>query len=648
MTIKKKSFAVIFPGLCVTIIVFVTATLSCIFVINFRSLSSRNVIDHTQDRINAMKEVVLSSFETWSALVRYAGFATVPFLTQDPMGMGQVEDIFARIQGSQTGVWLLYATSSKKWTEPGGYAIFSDRTPRAETWDNTTRNWYISARTTPGKIAYADPYIAQNSGQLTTTLSTIITDAQGKELGVIAGDVSIGFLTGLLKGKGDLTEQETYILDKQGLFITHPDQKAVLQKDFFIESGLARYRNQILGLQAGSQPFSLLDEHNFIYGVFIPGPDWLLVTTIPRSIISQETDRITFLLIGLAVGLVVVVSLISVIFTRGLVRPLQELELFSRALSQGDFSGTVPEYRTKEAGQLAEGFNTINTKISVLVKRIIGSFETMNKYAKELRGVMEQNAVSTGKITESVHGITARIRECAEKTGENTESAAHINHEIKAFSTTVGEQARQIGVAFQVIKEVVESISGEKRLITGLSKQIEGLVGSAELEHKHIMRSGEIIGQVEVDSEALVEMNKVIAGVAEQTNLLAMNAAIEAAHAGEAGRGFGVVAAEIRKLSETTANQAKSSSATLLTIKQRIGEVAKLSGIIEGAYGETNGYIQRIKEEVGEIREAAECQDGGSGEILEGLREIEGVTKQVGRYVGTIQEEADASLGNSK
>jgi methyl-accepting chemotaxis protein len=595
-----------------------------------------------------MKGVVASSFETWSSLVRYAGFAATPFLIQDPIGVGEVEDIFARIQGSQTEVWLLYATSSKKWTEPGGYAVFSDRALRPESWDNTTRNWYTSARANPGKIAYADPYIAQNSGQLTTTLSTIITDTQGKELGVIAGDVSIGFLTGLLKAEGDLTKQETYILDERGLFITHPNQEAVLQKDFFIESGLESYRNQILGLQAFSQPFSLLDEHNFIYGVFIPGPEWLLVTTIPRAVIFQETNRITFLLIGLAVGLVVVVSLVSVIFTRGLVRPLQELEVFSRDLSQGDFSGTVPEYRTKEAGQLAEGFNTINIKMSVLVERIKGSFETMNKYAQELRGVMKQNAVSTGKITESVHIITAQIRECSEKTGENTESAAHIDHEIKAFRNTVGEQARQIGIAFQVIKEVVESISGEKRLIKGLSEQIEGLVGSAELEHKHIIRSGEIVGQVEVESEALVEMNKVIAGVAEQTNLLAMNAAIEAAHAGEAGRGFGVVAAEIRKLSETTANQAKSSSATLLTIKQRIGEIAKLSGIIEGAYGETNGYIQRIKGEVGEIREAAEYQDGGSGEILEGLREIEGITSQVGRYVGTIQEEADASLGNSK
>jgi methyl-accepting chemotaxis protein len=97
-------------------------------------------------------------------------------------------------------------------------------------------------------------------------------------------------------------------------------------------------------------------------------------------------------------------------------------------------------------------------------------------------------------------------------------------------------------------------------------------------------------------------MNKVIAGVADQTNLLAMNAAIEAAHAGESGKGFAVVAAEIRKLSETTAYQAKSSSATLLAIKQRIGEIAKLSGIIERSYGETNEFIQAINRRVREIR----------------------------------------------
>ncbi|MDR2632325.1 MAG: methyl-accepting chemotaxis protein [Treponema sp.] len=648
---KKPSFAVIFPGVCVLIILFVTVSLSSIFVVNFRFLSSRTVIERTKDQINLMRDQVVSPFKLWSSLVYHGSFAAAPFLAQEPIEPEKahaLEDIFARMQQSQEGVSQIYATSSKRWTEPGGFVISSLKAPADPYWDNTTRNWYIGAKANPGKVAYAEPYIAANTGDLTTALSTIITDTQGRELGVIAGNVSIAFLTELLKDYTSLSEQETYFLNQQGLFITHLDQAAVLKKDFFTEFGMEAYRNQILKLNAISNTFAVLDQDNFIYGVFIAGPNWILLTTIPRSVIFAETDRITFILIAIVLGLVVVVSIISIILTRSLVGPLQELEAFSLTLSQGDFSGTLPEYKTKETGLLAEGFNTINANISALVNRIIGSFETMHRYAQELRTVMDQNAASTIKITESVYTITAQIRECSDKTRQNTDSVGHIDHEIESFTVTVAEQGKQIAVASQVIKDVVESISGEEKLIAGLSEQIKQLMESAELEHSHILKSAEIVGQMDGDSESLVEMNKVIAGVADQTNLLAMNAAIEAAHAGESGKGFAVVAQEIRKLSETTANQAKSSSSILLAIKQRIGEIAKLSGSIEGSYGVTNECIQAINRQVKEIRLAAEVQGTGSAQILQGLAAIDGITQQVRNHAVTIKQEAGTYLGNAK
>ncbi|MDR2798182.1 MAG: methyl-accepting chemotaxis protein, partial [Treponema sp.] len=464
----------------------------------------------------------------------------------------------------------------------------------------------------------------------------------------IPGNVSIAFLTELINGYTSLPEQETYFLNKQGLFITHSDQEGVLNKDFFTEFGLEVYRDQILRLNAASNIFSVLDQDNFIYGVFIPGPDWILLTKVPQRVIFGETNRITLILIAIALGLVLVLSFISIILTRGLVRPLQELEGFSINLSQGDFSGTVHEYQIKETGLLTEAFTTINANISSLVNHIIGSFETMHRYAEELRPVIEQNALSTAKITESVHTITAQIRECSKQTGQNTDSVVHIDHEIESFNVTVAKQGNQIASASQFIKKMMESISREEKLIPGLREQIKQLVESADLKHSHILRSAGIVGQMDGDSESLVAMNLVIAGVADQTNLLAMNAVIEGAHAGESGKGFAVVAEEIPKLSETTANQAKSSSATLLTIKQRIGEIAKLSGIIERSYGQTNEIIQAINLRVREIRHAAEEQDTGSAQIIQGLTAIDGITKQVENYAVTIKQEARAYLGNAK
>ncbi|MDR2808911.1 MAG: methyl-accepting chemotaxis protein [Spirochaetaceae bacterium] len=649
---KKLSFAVIFPAVCVLIIFLVTVSLSVVFVFNFRSVASQGVIEQTKDKINLMQDRVISSFRMWEALIYHGAFAAAPLLTESPISPENtlaLEDLFVRMQQSQEGVNDLYASSIQRWIEPGGFSIISTRVPADPNWDNTTRDWYLGAKANPGKIAYAAPYIASNTGILSTALSTVITDIQGRNLGVMGGHISIAFLNDLIQNSTPLSSyQETYFLNKQGLFITHSDQEAVLKKDFFTESGLEIYRNQITRLETGSDTISVLDQNYFIYSVFIAGPNWILLTKIPRSVIFAETNRITFILITLALSLVLVMSFISIILTRSLVRPLQELEAFSINLSQGDFSGTVPEYQIKETGLLAEGFNTINANISSLVKHIIGSFQIMHRYAEELRTIMEQNALSTMKITESVHAITAQIRECSKQTGQNTDSVVHIDHEIEAFNVTVVEQGAQIVGASRFIKEVMESISNEEKLIAGLSEQIKQLVDSANLEHSHILKSADIVGQMDKDSEALVEMNKVIAGVADQTNLLAMNAAIEAAHAGQAGKGFAVVAQEIRKLSETTANQAKSSSATLLTIKQRIGEIAKLASIIERSYGQTNEIIQAINFRVRDIRHAAEEQDAGSVQIIQGLTAIDGITKRVENYAVTIKQEARSYLGNAQ
>jgi HAMP domain-containing protein len=400
---KKPSFAVIFSGVCVLIILFVTVSLAGIFMFNFRSMAFQSVIERNKTQINIMRDRVISPFQLWGSLVYHGAFAAAPFLAQDPLepeDARTLEDIFARMQQSQEGVSQFYATSTQRWIEPGGFVISSLRSPADPAWDNTTRSWYIGAKANPGKIAYAEPYIAANTGDLTTALSTIITDIQGRELGIIAGNVSIAFLTDLVQGYTSLPEQKLYFLNKQGLFITHADQDAVLKKDFFTESGLEVYRDRILGLNAASDTVSVLDQDNFIYGVFVPGPECLLLTKVPQSVIFAETNRITFILIVLAGGLVLGMSGISIILTRTLVRPLQELEAFSVHVSQGDFSGTVPEYPIKETGLLAEGFNTINANISTLVNHIISSFKTMDRYAEELRTVMEQNVLSTLKITQ--------------------------------------------------------------------------------------------------------------------------------------------------------------------------------------------------------------------------------------------------------
>jgi methyl-accepting chemotaxis protein len=220
-----------------------------------------------------------------------------------------------------------------------------------------------------------------------------------------------------------------------------------------------------------------------------------------------------------------------------------------------------------------------------------------------------------------------------------------IDGELTALGGVIREQRDQLGISSAAIEEMTANISSiEKRILT-LGGSLDRLVESSNTEHSHIAKSTGTVKQVEADSNTLLEMNKIIAAVAAQTNLLSMNAAIEAAHAGDAGRGFAVVADEIRKLSETTAEQAKNSNQTLTAIRGRINEIAKIAGLIEETFGETNAMVQAINALVAEIRNSMEEQSRGSGMILQSLEQINGITERVQTGAEKIKTESDQSIG---
>jgi methyl-accepting chemotaxis protein len=110
------------------------------------------------------------------------------------------------------------------------------------------------------------------------------------------------------------------------------------------------------------------------------------------------------------------------------------------------------------------------------------------------------------------------------------------------------------------------------------------------------------------------------------------------------GRGFAVVADEIRKLSETTADQAKNSNQTLAAIRGRINDIAKTAGLIEGAFGETNALVQAINTLVTEIKNSMEEQSRGSTMILDSLEQINGITERVQTGAEKIKLESDESM----
>jgi methyl-accepting chemotaxis protein len=529
-------------------------------------------------------------------------------------------------------------------------------------WDVDTfeEGWYLSAlpkgwnraRARDRRYYWSELYIDMSVNVLMVSVCHPMYNRSNEIIGVSTVDVSLNTLQGMVSSFPLLT-------DSTKIAGFSAQNNATFASSDSKETGIIEYPegSWLLTLEKLEGGQSLSDEHfefeGKTYSLYAATHESGigLAMLIPHDeqfadIEALWKSNIITLIVVCAV-LLAIILVVLIAFTGWVVTPLKKLTNFVAVIAKGDFSGVAPQYSTKEIKLLSNGFNTINENISSLISNIKKSFGDLQSNAQKLQGVIDTSTQAVGNITNSVQAIAGSVEQGTEMTEHNAQSIVHIDQEITAFNKIVSEQVEQISLSSAAIEEMTANINAIERNIVSLTQRIESLVNSSTVEHQSILKSSEMIRQVESDSEALVEMNKVIGDVAEDTNLLAMNAAIEAAHAGEAGKGFAVVASEIRKLSETTAKQAKDSSATLLSIKNRISEVAKISNEIESSYEQTNTIILAINNVATEIKSATAEQAQGTTQVLQSLERIKLITNEVSTGSQTIQQAASESSSSS-
>ncbi|MDR1419086.1 MAG: methyl-accepting chemotaxis protein [Treponema sp.] len=408
------------------------------------------------------------------------------------------------------------------------------------------------------------------------------------------------------------------------------------------------------------KPPSMANAPKLAYVEYIPGTDiWISTGIYIDNIEATEAEMertmsaslrtLMFAVIGCIAGLAVLVLIPLCVFTlRSITLPLGETVRLAEQLASGDLSVRSSVTGHDEITNLQNSFLGMTENLRGLVENIIRSFETTQSSDNDLNQVINNTFQAADEINTSIRSlqdIDGQVREETERVKQET---ANTDGELNALGGVIREQRDHLGVSSSAIEEMTANITSiEKRIVT-LGDSLGRLVESSGQEHNHIAKSTETVKQVEIDSGALLEMNRVIASVAARTNLLAMNAAIEAAHAGDAGRGFAVVADEIRKLSETTAEQAKNSNQTLAAIRGRINDIAKIAVLIEGSFGETSSLVQAINSLVLEIKNSMEEQSQGSGMILQSLKQINNITERVQTGAEKIKGESDLSIASVK
>ena len=275
-------------------------------------------------------------------------------------------------------------------------------------------------------------------------------------------------------------------------------------------------------------------------------------------------QTILVLMIFVAVGLVISIAL-AMLLARFAVRPMFALEQAMVALSQGDLRVQLDQAGKDEVGTIIKAMNSTVSDLHSIITRVHGGTATLSGQAE-----------SVAQSADDIHGVSTRLHTSVKGIKEDAEIVV---------STTNGAVTELEGAALKAQESADSS--------ENMAHKINETAVSFERFQEHMEQTAQVTRDLSKTAETITAITKTIRDISSQTNLLALNAAIEAARAGEQGRGFAVVADEVRQLASRTEEATSEISGLVETISGSVGNAVQL---LESSVSESRENIERLKE----------------------------------------------------
>lgn len=360
--------------------------------------------------------------------------------------------------------------------------------------------------------------------------------------------------------------------------------------------------------------------------------DWILITTVETAeFMGSLSSLLTTNLILFSILLALMAVILSVLVSRLVSSPLKKLHKATLELTSGsaDLTKRIKLNSLREINSLADGFNAFTEKVQNIVSGIHSSKNHLTEVGEELHTSTEETVTAINQIADNVQRVRQDITKQTNSVTETVGAVNQIVSNILSLENMIENQSTQVTGASSSIEEMLANISSVNNSIEQMTNSFDTLSDDIKLGNEKRSELNQKLVEIEKQSVMLHEANQVIASIANQTNLLAMNAAIEAAHAGSAGKGFSVVADEIRKLSETSSKQSRTIRDQLSKIHTSIENVVTVSDDSSKVFEDISREIQTTNVLVHQIQAAMTEQTIGSQQIGEALRSVNDSTFEV-------------------